>query len=319
MGGGKYNTSGGGGDFSKTTKSERPDIATPDDALASALKQIEGHQHGNEIVKALAGAVIAQELTRMTVTGTKMTAGDLSSVDPNTIISDWQVLSRHYASDKYQSVFDSGAEALRKLTQREAQHVIYEIRIAIESTVNQEMEKKVVRVALSVPIIGPILSANLSFAISGTQVAVRKLQGRMVRLFVQYSLWLSVVLGTIHWISWAIFNEPYFVLYFEEWAKLSQFLLLISTTFIVWALLTTRGKRLPREGSRWPLTILRIVGWLIVVSGWCYWFVWLIIGIPDEITGLAEPAKLVMPFILILGSVGAWMSGRIFSRDKISK
>ena len=289
-----------------------PDPIALDGELAEALKRIEGHPDRHKIVQALAAAAIAQELSRMTMTKVKMIAGQLSAVNPNTLITDWRVLSRHYAGGKHQKVLDDGAEALGKLELDEAQRVIHEIRCAIEPHVNRAMEEKTIRVGFNIPIIGPIAFARFHLNIRGPRVAVHKFQGRVIRLLIQYSLWLSVVLGTAHWISWTIFDVRYLVVNFEGWAKLAQFLLLISTTVIVWAIFRGQTKRFSEQRRYFSFKMLRLAAWLIVTAGWCYWLVWLTFGIPSGNLGVEAAAKLALPFFVVCGSVGAWLSGHLF-------
>ncbi len=226
------------------------------------------------------------------------------------------MLSRHYVGGKHQTSLDKGIRQLEKLTKEEARHVIYEIRCAIETTINREMEEKTINIGLAIPVIGKIGLGSIRLNVRGTRLAVRKFQGRFVRLLVKNSLWLAVIAGTIHWISWTIFDEPFLASRFENLAKVIQFVLLLPITFGV--LIITQSDILSfigdktnslRKFIKWAL-------WFIAVGGWFYWIIWLLFGIPKGVTGLEEVLQLSLPFLLILGSVGVWMFGLIFKGEK---
>ena len=281
-----------------------------DDALADTLDRPDSRQ----IIQGLAAAVCIQELTRMMVTKTKMDAGIQSTIDAKRVRSDWQVLCRHYAGAKHARIFDHGVTQLAKLTPDQAQKVIHTIRCSIEPSINWAMEEKVVKIGLDLPIVGKIGIGNLSFNLRGTRVALQSLRGRLIRLTVQGILWLAVAVGTVHWISWTFFDEPYLVSTFGSIAKLTWFILLISTTLVVWILArvepddsTTRYSRIPR--------FIRFAAWVIVAGGWCHFLIWLLFGIPSEVTMLEVAAKLLLPFFLVSGSIAAWISGRVFRGD----
>ena len=151
-----------------------------DDILSeftNALKHIESYQDKNEIIRDLTAAVIVQEISRMTLAKTRMFAGELSDVNQGDLIIVWQVLSRHYAGGKYQASLDKGIRQLEKLTQEEARHVIYEIRCAVEPTINREMEEKTIKIKLDIPIIGKIGLGSFRFNVRGTRLAIEKISG----------------------------------------------------------------------------------------------------------------------------------------------
>ncbi len=282
----------------------------------NALKHIEDHHDGHEIVRSIAAAIIAQEMSRMTVTKSRMIVGDLSSVDPKRLLSDWETLARHYAGAKHEKVLEEGVMQLRKLTPSVAQKVIHEIRNAVESTVNWAMEEKTMKVGFGIPFVKRTGLGNFSLNFIAPQIAMRRFQARVVRFFVQCGLWLAVAFGTFHWVSWTIFDEPYLMTNFEGATKLTEFLLLLSTSVVVWALCRFRFKDFLAAPKRMLLTVFKSAAWLILAAGWCHLIYWFLFGIPTGETGLEETTKLVLPFYLISGSIAAWISGRIFKDDK---
>ena len=284
-----------------------------DSLLDGALKQKKSRkgQEKAAIVRPIMGAVIAQEMLRMLVTKQEMVAGLLQIEDRDTLISDWRVLARHYAGTKYQKLFEAGAEQIRLLSPPESQKVIREIRSVTESILNNAMREKKIRMGFRLPFLGEI--GKFYISVRGPVAAIRRFQGRMARRLVQSLLWIAVVFGTAHWISWTIFDQLYFVANFEGWAKLTQFLLLIPTTVVVWVFARRRKNSNRRK---WLGDLLRLAAWFTVVAGWCYWVVWLILDIPSGIPGLEEATKLSLPFFLACGSIGAWIAGRVFQEGQ---
>ncbi len=95
-----------------------------DDALADRLKRSDSR----EIVQGITAAICIEELTRATVTKTKMDAGIRSAIDAERVRGDWQVLCRHYAGGKHARILDHGVRQLAKLNPEQADEVIYAIR-----------------------------------------------------------------------------------------------------------------------------------------------------------------------------------------------
>ena len=206
------------------------------DDLDDALAGSSGRPDSRQIIQGIAAAICVQELTRMAVTKIKMDAGVRSTVDAERVRSDWQVLCRHYAGAKHARILDHGVTQLEKLSPEQAEEVIFTIRSSIETSLNWAMEEKVVKIGLALPVVGKIGIGNLRFNLRGTRVAMQSLKGRLLRLAVQVVLWLAVAAGTVHWTSWTFFDEPYLALTFGGLAKITQFILLMSTTLVVWAL-----------------------------------------------------------------------------------
>ena len=246
----------------------------------------------------------------MVVTRIKMDAGIRSAIDPECVRSDWQVLCRHYAGAKHARILDHGVAQLEKLSPEQAREVIFLIRCSMEPSLNWAMEEKTVKIGLALPVVGKLGIGNLYFNLRGTRVAMRSLGGRLIRLAVQGALWLAVATGTVHWISWAIFQEPYLASTFGSLAKLTQFLLLMSTTLVVWALARVRRDDSAVRHGRIS-RVVRLAAWGIVIAGWCHFLAWLL-GISSESDGLGAATKLLLPFFLVSGGVAAWVSGRVF-------
>ena len=282
-----------------------------DDALADSLDRSDSGQ----IIQGIAAAICIEELTRMTVTRTKMDAGIRSAIDAERVRADWQVLCRHYAGAMHARILDHGVAQLEKLSPEQAQEVIYMIRRSIEPSLNWAMEEKVVKIGLALPVVGRIGIGNLRFNLRGTRVAMQSLSDRLIRLAVQGVLWLAVAAGTVHWISWTFFDEPYLASTFGSLAKLTEFILLISTTLVVWALARVRRDDSTARHSR-VSRFIRLAAWGVVASGWCYFLVWLLLGISSEASGLEATAKLLLPFFLVSGGIAARVSGSVFRGDR---
>ena len=250
----------------------------------------------------------------MAITRIKMDAGTRSAIDPERVRSDWQVLCRHYAGAKHARILDHGVAQLEKLNPEQAREVIFAIRRSMEPSLNWAMEEKVVKIGLALPVVGKLGIGNLQFNLRGTRVAMRSLGGRMLRLAVQGALWLAVASGTVHWISWTFFQAPYLASTFGSLAKLTQFLLLMSTTLVVWAL-----ARVGRDASAVLhgriSRVVRLAAWGIVIAGWCHFLFWLLLGISSEAGGLGAATKLLLPFFLVSGGIAAWVAGRVFRGD----
>lgn len=285
------------------------------ESLGDAEKYIGSRMDKKEILADLAFAVVAEELGRLTITKQKMIAGEITDVDKERLMSDWKVLARHYKGAKHQKILEAGVNQLRKLTPEETRHVIHEIRCAIEPTVNWAMEVKEVNLNLDIPILGKIGLGKFHLFLKGPRVAVRKFQGRVVRLVTEYSLWLAVVLGMVHWIAWTIFNESFLVQNFEGMAKILWLILLIPTTLLVWALWREGGPGFLSEANKLARFAIRLGVWFLVVAGWSFCVVWLFFGLPGDFPFLVPLAKLALPFFLVFGSLAAWLLARTSKPD----
>ena len=280
-----------------------------DNALSDGLERPDSR----EIIQGIAAAICIEELTRMTVTRIKMDAGIRSAIDAERVRSDWQVLCRHYAGGQHARILDHGVTQLAKLSSEQAQEVIYAIRRSIEPSLNWALEEKVIAVSLGLPFVGKLGIGKLRFNLRGTRVAMRSLGGRLVRLGVQGILWLAVAAGTLHWMSWTFFDEPYIASTFDSLAKLTQLILLMSSTLVVSALAARRDDPTARRGRLFRF--MRIAVWGIVAAGWCHFLIWFLLGISGEASGLEPAAKLLLPFFLVSGGIAAWVFGRLFLGD----
>ena len=106
------------------------------ESLGDAEKHLGSRMDKKEILEALASAVTAEEVTRLTITKQKMIVGEITDIDKERLISDWEVLARHYRGAKHQHILEAGLKQLSKLTPEETRLVVHEIRCAIEPTVN---------------------------------------------------------------------------------------------------------------------------------------------------------------------------------------
>ena len=115
----------------------------------------------SEIVNQLTASVVAQEITRITVTKSKMTVGLQSDIDRDQLMAYWRVLAHHYRGSKYQEIFERGIKQLQKLSPKDATKVLHLIRQSVEPTLNREMEEKEINCNLDIPLIGRLLLGKL--------------------------------------------------------------------------------------------------------------------------------------------------------------
>ena len=290
-----------------------------DSVLPSLVAELNGahalintHEDADKILGGLVAAIVSQEMTVMAIEDRSMVVGDSSSIAKDQLIRDWRALTRHYVNTKYEAVFDNGANQLSKLTEEEARQVILQIRQFAEPLVNEVMGHTESSIKLEIPLLGPIKLRLLGW-VKGPRAGLRRFQGRVIRVLIQGSLWLSVAFWAIHWASWTLFDAPYLADNYELLANITRFLLLGSTTFIVWVLL--RAPR-PRRGARRILGgVLASGAWLIIGAGWVHWVAALMFEIPSGIPVLDAIHKLALVFFLASGSLAAWVSGRIFRRS----
>lgn len=278
-------------------------------------KHIRNLDDKSDIVAGIAASVLAQEITRMVITKNKMTNEMKSDIDKDYLIAYWRVLAHHYRGAKHQEIFKNGLKQLEKLTSEETKNVIHDIRRSIQPTLNREMEEKVVKIGLDIPLLGKIGLGKLKWTVRGPRVSVRRFQVRLFRLFVESVVWLSVLLGTIHWFMWTIFKNPYLVQEFEGTMKFVQFVLLVPTTIIVWVLGRGDGPRFVHKDRKFTRSSIRIGGWSLVVGGWSYWIAWVLLDVTNELLVLEPLGKIAFPFFLVSGCLAGWLLGRVSKRD----
>lgn len=279
--------------------------------LKGAHALISSYEDADKILGGLVAAIVSQELTVMAIENRSMVVGDSSSIVKDQLIRDWRALTRHYARTKYEAVFDNGVDQLSKLTEEEARQVILQIRQFVEPLVDQEMGHTESSIKLEIPLWSPIKFRFLGW-LKGPRAGLRRFQGHVIRVLIQGSLWLSVGFWAIHWASWTLFDAPYLADNYKQLADITRFLLLGSSTLMVWVLL--RGaKRKPRHGAKRILEgVLASAAWLIIGAGWVHWTASLMFEIPRAVPVLDSIDKLVLLFFLLFGSLGAWVSGRVF-------
>ena len=276
--------------------------------LAGSLTDVERHirrDDRREIAKGILTAVFWQEVTRSQVTGYKMSSGSKSSIDKDQLIECWRALAHHYRGARHQGALELGAEQLEKLSPAEAISVVYAIRREVEPVLNKEMETKQLRIGINVPILGQIGLGTLRWTARGPRVSIRKLRWRLVRLLVEIVVWTSAVLGTIHWIAWTIFNEPYLTQVFDGVAKLIQLFLLISTTCIVLGVARVVAKR-----KRSIQLVVRIGGWSFVAGGWSLWLYWVLFSTDSTLVVLEPVLKIGLVFCVLSAYLIGWLLRR---------
>ena len=286
--------------------------------LQEALRQLAGHQDRDEILRAITAAVMIQELSRMTITQAKMIAGDPSSIDPERLLTDWKVLARHYAGAKHEKFLQNGLTQLEKLTPEQIRPVIHEIRCAIEPTLNWAMEETSMKFGVEIPYLKRTGLGQLRLRFDAPRLTIRRFQGRMIRFILQCGLFLAVAFGTLHWITWTVFNEPLLAVRFDGTAKLAEFLLLACTSLLVWVLCRFRIRDALVHPLRLPRVAVKAAGWLAIAAGWCHFVLWFLFGQPAKVPGLDEAIKLLLPLYLVAGSFVVWLVGSIFREKKLT-
>ena len=270
----------------------------------------------SEIVSQLKASVAGQEMSRIIVTKSKMTVGLQSEIDRDQLMAYWRVLAHHYRGSKFQEIFERGVKQLQKLSPENSKIIVHMIRQSIESTLNREMEQKEINFGLNIPLIGKIGLGKLRLAARGPRISLRRLQMRLFRLVIEIVVGMSVLLGTLHWIAWTIFNEPYLAQTFTSTAKFVQLVLLLATTIIVWAITRDGGPQFDTVDKRKLTgTIFRFIGWSLVLGGWIHWWGWLLFDGASELVFLEPVLKMTLPFFLLSGCVLAWLLRRILVRS----
>ena len=258
------------------------------------------------ITKGLAAAVIAQEVTRMTLTKSRMILGAMSDVDRERLIERWRVLADHYQGSKYQGVFETGVDQLQSLTSEEANRIVSEIRRIVEPTVNHQMEELEIPCSLAIP---GLRTIKLNLTVKGHRVSVHRFQKRMLRFIIGSVLWLSAFAGTAHWVMWTIFGTRYLAVEFEDPAKFVQLVLLLPATLFAWVVGRNGGPQFVRQERKLVRASLRTSIGLLIAGAWVYWFVWVFDGLGEWVV-LEATTKIVQPLFLLSGFFAAWLVGR---------
>ena len=283
--------------------------------VSSFIEKLDRHD-AQDIIRGLVVAVLVEEVTRMTVTKRKMNVSICEEIDIKQLSADWQTLSRHYAGSKYAHAFENGVLQLEKIPHKEAQKIIQEIKYGLEDDLNWAMEMRTVNYNIKLPIAGKLVKGKLNINLHGTRIAIQSLGPRMLRMGVQFILWLAVALGTAHWVDLIFFPDSKLFSDFEGVVKLAQFILLSLTTLVICLLFLSNNNNSKALMKHVPKTT-RLVVWIIVAAGWCSFVAWILFGslVGGVVLEIAE--KVLLPFFLVGGSISAWISGRIFrANDK---
>ena len=284
--------------------------------LAEKLKVVAKRMQrddGTKITNTIAQAVIAQEATRMHVVGGKMNRGLKSEMDKDQLVAYWRALAHHYRGTRQQEALKLGAEQLEKLSSADAISLVYAIRGEIKPVLNKEMETKQLKVGIKIPVIGQFGLGALRWTARGPRVSIRKLRWLLVRLFAEIVVWASAGLGTIHWIAWTIFNEPFVAHASEDATKLVQLVLLIATTGVAWIV-----PRVIAEHKWIAKWLFRVIGWGIVVGGWLHWGHWVLLD-GNPVWGAFEPVQKIALILCVLSTyLAGWSLRHMFPRGNTS-
>ena len=270
----------------------------------SIAARIQSGVEKRDIIQALTAAIVAQELTRIAVTKSKMAIGQRSDVDKGQLVAYWRVLSNHYEGSKAGKAFVKGVEHLEKLSPEEATDVVCEIRRMVKPELDREMKETELKLHFDLPLLGKIGFGKFRLTARGPRVAIRKFRMRLLRWLFEGIIWASVLLGAVHWFAWMIFDRPYLAQQFVGIAKVVQFVLLALTTPLVWVLW--------RANSRsWPRTAILCGGWSVLGIGWGYWLMWVVFGRTIDGT-IVEGVKQIGLLVFVLsGAIACWIVRRI--------
>ena len=272
--------------------------------FGSIAARIQSGVEKRDIVQALTAAIVAQELTRIAVTKSKMDIGQRSDFDKGQLVAYWRVPSDHYEGSRAGKAFVKGVEHLEKLSSEEVTDVVYEIRRMVKPELDREMEETELKLHFDLPLLGKIGFGKFKWTARGPLVAIRKFRMRLLRRLFEGVIWSSVLLGTVHWLTWMIFDWPYLAESFVGIAKVVQFVLLALTTTLVWGLWLVNSRS-------WSRTAILYGGWSVLAIGWVYWLMWVVFG--RMIDGvIVEGVKQIGLLVFVLsGGITCWIVRRI--------
>ena len=268
------------------------------DELAKCLPDDEDR---DAMLSGLVRAVVAEEMTRQTVTKQPMIPGLASDVDQGTLISRWKCLAEHYRGSKQEQALREGAEQLEGLESDVAIRVIHDIRRQLAEGINWSMERTVIRPSLKIPFGRFVLDG---FQVRGPRVALWKLRSRLLRLGAKGILWLAAISGIAHWILWVIFEQPYLLQQFPGMGKAVQFILISCTTLFAWVLAKSRRARHRAGKSRLISPVLGIGCWGLLTGAWVHWILWVFFQVPD-LPIAVEPFAKMGQVVFLMGGVAA--------------
>ena len=163
-----------------------------EDDFERIAERIQSDVNKRDIVLALTAAIVAQEITRIAVTKSKMDIGRRSDLEQNQLVAYWRVLGGHYEGSRQGKAFVTGVEHLERLTPEEATDVVYEIRRMVKPELDREMEEKELKLHLGIPLLGKIGLGKFRWTARGPRVAIRKLRTRLLRRLIEGIIWASV-------------------------------------------------------------------------------------------------------------------------------
>lgn len=268
------------------------------DELAKCLPDDEDR---DAVLSGLVRAVVAEEVTRQTITKQPMIPGLASNVDKAALISQWKCLAEHYRGSKQQQALREGAEQLEGLESDVAIRVIHDIRRQLTEVINWSMERTAIRSSLKIPFV-PFARGRLQ--VRGPRVAFWKLRSRLLRLGAKVILWLAAISGIAHWILWVFFDQLYLIQHFPGVGKVVQFILISCTSLFAWGFARPRKARRRGGKPRLISPLLRSSCWGLLASGWVHWILWVFFRIPD-LPVPVEPIAKMGQAVFLMGGIAA--------------
>ena len=272
---------------------------------------LEGQIDKKSILKGLVAAIIAQEITRITVTKKPMNVNFLSEINGDKLTSYWDILAFHYRGGMHQRIFENGAMQLRKVPSEEISPLIQKIQYAIEPILNEEMSQRTLSLGLSIPFLGRIGLGNFRFSITGPRTAIRKFQLRGLRMLTEWCIMAAAILGTVHWFVWTIFNSSYLAYWSVPATSVMLLVLLLCATFMIWLCIKKEGLIVSKIKTKLGIMLYKILGLLILGFGWLYWTLWTLTDLPRTVNLLEPAMKLALPVYILSAALLGWIVGRI--------
>ena len=262
------------------------------------------------VVKDLAKAVVAQEVTRMAVTSQAMDIGPLSGMDQKRLAQIWTVLAEHYDIPKYRDTFEAAVRRLQTLPPDQATAIVHEVRRCVGPTVNEQMERRELSFNVKIPYVSKVLGP-LKWTVKAPRVALRRFVARRLRFVFQLLLWLAAIAAATHWTMWTMFDTSILVETFSGLGKLVQFLLVLPAALVAWALCRRNGPLARRKVAR---ACVGLAVLLLIAGAWGHWFAWVLFDVTvSDLEPLELGAKIIQPVFVLHGVLVAWLFGRLTS------
>lgn len=285
------------------------------DSLKEELeRRLPDHEDRGSILSGLVRAVVTEEVARQTITKQPMISGQVTDIDKNAVISRWKCLAEHYRGSKHEQHLRDGVEQLEGLNPDVAVQMIHHIRRQLAPAINWSMERTVIQPSVKVPWGRFVLDG---FQVRGTRVALWKWRSQVVRLAARAVLWSAAISGSVHWILWVMFEQPYLLQQFPGVAKAVQFILIGCTTLFAWAFTRSRSAR-PRAGrSRLVGAGVAIGCWGLLAAAWVHWILWVVFRVPDLLVPVEPFAKMGQALFLMAALAAAFvLSKRLQEGDQ---